>query len=312
MATEPAVLSVNVGAPAVLREGRAPTGIGKVPVDAIDVADPGRKRRGPSGEGLSGVAGDFIGSGRHHGGSDQAVYAFAREQLAAFLPWARALQARHPRLILHAANSAATLGIPESRLDLVRCGIATYGMDPFGVSPDAYELEPALEPARRRGCFSARLVKPSERIHRGRRYFDRRRLLPSAERSLGVAQIALGNGSDPRPENGSTRIIAIRLNPRRLLGEQISERRLPTLRFENCTELGDRLVVYVGAEDELDQVLQRQDVRHELEHPRELLRGAEGTGEERHRQDDDVHHRGDRFRGADQRRHRLRERTEPG
>ena len=73
--------------------------------------------------------------------------------------------------------------------------------------------------------------------------------------------------------------------------------------------IGDRLVVYVGAEDELDQVLQRQDVRHELEHPRELLRGAEGTGEERHRQDDDVHHRGDRFRGADQRRHRQ---PEPG
>ncbi len=81
MATDPAVLSVNVGAPAVLREGRAPTGIGKVPVDAIDVADPGRKRRGPSGEGFSGVAGDFIGSGRHHGGADQAVYAFAREEL---------------------------------------------------------------------------------------------------------------------------------------------------------------------------------------------------------------------------------------
>ncbi|KRF05932.1 hypothetical protein ASG88_20805 [Nocardioides sp. Soil777] len=81
MATAPAVLSVNVGAPAVLREGRAPTGIGKVPVDAIDVADPGRKRRGPSGEGFSGVAGDFIGSGRHHGGADQAVYAFAREEL---------------------------------------------------------------------------------------------------------------------------------------------------------------------------------------------------------------------------------------
>jgi MOSC domain-containing protein YiiM len=81
VATDPAVLSVNVGAPAVLREGRAPTGIGKVPVDAIDVADPGRKRRGPSGEGFSGVAGDFIGSGRHHGGADQAVYAFAREEL---------------------------------------------------------------------------------------------------------------------------------------------------------------------------------------------------------------------------------------
>lgn len=58
-----------------------PTGIGKVPVPQIEVADPGPKRRGPDGSGFSGVAGDFIGSGRHHGGADQAVYAVAREEL---------------------------------------------------------------------------------------------------------------------------------------------------------------------------------------------------------------------------------------
>ena len=52
-----------------------------MPVDQIEVADPGPKRRGPGGSGLSGVAGDFIGSGRHHGGADQAVYAVAREEL---------------------------------------------------------------------------------------------------------------------------------------------------------------------------------------------------------------------------------------
>jgi alanine racemase len=70
---------------------------------------------------------------------------FAREQLARFLAWADPLRARHGDLLLHAANSAATLGIPESRLDLVRCGIAVYGMDPFGADPDAHGLTPALE-----------------------------------------------------------------------------------------------------------------------------------------------------------------------
>lgn len=75
------VLSVNVGAPSS-RSGKAtPTGIGKVPVDRIDVVDPGPRRLGPDGEGFSGVIGDFIGSGRHHGGADQAVYAVAREEL---------------------------------------------------------------------------------------------------------------------------------------------------------------------------------------------------------------------------------------
>jgi alanine racemase len=45
----------------------------------------------------------------------------------------------------HAANSAAALTIPESRLDMVRCGIAVYGMDPFGEDPAAHGLLPALE-----------------------------------------------------------------------------------------------------------------------------------------------------------------------
>jgi len=71
--------------------------------------------------------------------------AFARAQLARFAPWAQAMRAAHGDLVLHAANSAATLGIPESRLDMVRCGIAVYGMDPFGEDPARHGLAPALE-----------------------------------------------------------------------------------------------------------------------------------------------------------------------
>jgi MOSC domain-containing protein YiiM len=79
--SSPVVLSVNVGAPAVVRAGRRVSGIGKVPADEVEVADPGPKRRGPDGTGYSGVRGDFVGNGRHHGGAAQAVYAFAREEL---------------------------------------------------------------------------------------------------------------------------------------------------------------------------------------------------------------------------------------
>ena len=45
---------------------------------------------------------------------------------------------------MHAANSAATLREPAARFDLVRCGIAVYGMDPFHEDPAAHGLEPAL------------------------------------------------------------------------------------------------------------------------------------------------------------------------
>ena len=70
---------------------------------------------------------------------------FMAAQLAAFRPWADALQARHPGIVRHAANSAATLRDPSTHLDLVRCGIASYGLDPFGRDPAEHELEPALE-----------------------------------------------------------------------------------------------------------------------------------------------------------------------
>ena len=73
------VRSVNVGAAQAIEGGKGiPTGIGKVPVASIDVRDPGPKHGGHG----SGVVGDFIGDVAHHGGSGQAVYAFAREELA--------------------------------------------------------------------------------------------------------------------------------------------------------------------------------------------------------------------------------------
>jgi alanine racemase len=46
--------------------------------------------------------------------------------------------------VVHAANSAATLRDPESHFDMVRCGVAIYGLDPFQADPAEQELEPAL------------------------------------------------------------------------------------------------------------------------------------------------------------------------
>ena len=47
-------------------------------------------------------------------------------------------------LLVHAANSAATLRDPASHFDMVRCGVAIYGLDPFQGDPAAHGLEPAL------------------------------------------------------------------------------------------------------------------------------------------------------------------------
>ncbi|MFD9884906.1 MOSC domain-containing protein [Streptomyces alboflavus] len=81
------LLSVNVGRPKTVDYTDSPggrTGIDKQPVDgAVRVTAPG-----PKGTGGSGLTGDTICDLRHHGGNDQAVYAFAREDLDA---WERLL-----------------------------------------------------------------------------------------------------------------------------------------------------------------------------------------------------------------------------
>ncbi|WP_431034192.1 MOSC domain-containing protein [Streptomyces sp. P6-2-1] len=86
-APTPYVLSLNVGRLTPVPRSSAPsggTGIDKRPVDGpLYVSAPG-----PKGVGGSGVEGDAVGDLRHHGGDDQAVYAFAREDLDA---WEREL-----------------------------------------------------------------------------------------------------------------------------------------------------------------------------------------------------------------------------
>ena len=71
--------------------------------------------------------------------------AFMRAQLDRFRALAEPARERHPGVILHAANSAATLRDPASHFDMVRCGVALYGLDPFGNDPRDQDLEPALE-----------------------------------------------------------------------------------------------------------------------------------------------------------------------
>jgi alanine racemase len=65
---------------------------------------------------------------------------FAAEQVQRFEEATR----RYSHLTRHAANSAAALRLPEARLDAARCGIALYGLSPFGGDPGEDGLEPVL------------------------------------------------------------------------------------------------------------------------------------------------------------------------
>ena len=87
---------------------------------------------------------NVVGLMTHFATADERGDDFLGEQLERFEAWASPLKAERPELMLHAANSAATLREPRAHFDLVRCGIAVYGLDPFHEDPAAHGLEPAL------------------------------------------------------------------------------------------------------------------------------------------------------------------------
>ena len=95
----------------------------------------------------------------------------------------RARAARPPARDRRAcANSAATLGLPASHLDLVRCGIAVYGCDPMNQDPAGHGLEPALELTSYVAAVKA--AAPGESAGYGRRWV--------AESETWVATVPIG------------------------------------------------------------------------------------------------------------------------
>jgi alanine racemase len=114
------------------------TGMGRLgtadPVEARSVCD-----LVAADEGL-----ELVGLMTHFATADQRGDGHFPAQLARFAEFVTATKATYPGLIAHAANSAAVLREPAAHFDLARCGIALYGLDPFGRDPIEHGLEPAL------------------------------------------------------------------------------------------------------------------------------------------------------------------------
>lgn len=86
-----------------------------------------------------------------------------------------------PRL-RHAANSAGAIAHPRSRYDLVRCGIAVYGIAPSPETAGTLPLEPAMTVGAR--VTQVKTVAAGETISYGRRH--------RVETDTRIATVALG------------------------------------------------------------------------------------------------------------------------
>lgn len=80
----------------------------------------------------------------HLSSADDADHTVTREQLNRFEAALRPVRRRFPKAVVHAANSAAALAHPRSRYDLVRIGLAMYGLYPHRRFSGLVALTPAM------------------------------------------------------------------------------------------------------------------------------------------------------------------------
>jgi len=166
------------------------------PIEASRVAAAARQTPGVR---LAGVMTHFATA------DDLADEGFFARQLAAFTEWARELKDDQPDLVVHAANSAAMLRDADAQFDMVRCGIAIYGMDPFGRDPAARGLEPALE-------LSSYLAEVKH-CSQGESAGYGRRFIAEHDTFVGVLPIGYGDGWRRGLSNNADVLIAGRRYP---------------------------------------------------------------------------------------------------
>jgi alanine racemase len=122
----------DAGVELVVADGEVPEG-----VRAHLKLDTGMGRWGLSE--LPSPAREVVGVMSHFASADCDA-AFTELQIERFA----AATAELSSLTRHIANSAGALRYPSARFDAARCGIALYGISPFGTDPAEDGLEPAL------------------------------------------------------------------------------------------------------------------------------------------------------------------------
>ena len=142
---------------------------------------------------------DVVGIFSHFANADAPDLAHARVQLERFeavLDFYRQRSLRPPTR--HMANSAALLRLPESHLDLVRPGIALYGVYPSQDVPRTLPLRPALTWKSRVVYF--KVVKAGNPVSYGSTW------APSSMTRVVTVPVGYGDGY-PRRMSGSAEVI---------------------------------------------------------------------------------------------------------
>ncbi len=159
-------------------------GMGRAGVDLISHPEHGRQIIEM--EGL-----EVVGLMTHFPCSDEINESFTLRQLSRFQEFLNQLKpVCGDRIVCHTANSAACLRFSETRLDMIRPGIASYGLEPGPSCPLPQELRPVM--SWHTFLAQCREMCTGSTVGYGSTY-----TLPEAKR-IGTLPVGYANGYDRR------------------------------------------------------------------------------------------------------------------
>ncbi len=145
----------------------------------------------------------------HFATADEPADTFSQQQLRRFQQALADLERLHiPIDIRHAANSAGTLLSNEFHLDMVRVGLAVYGIAPASHLPFCDQLRPALSLKSR--VVAVRSVPPGTSIGYGRTFI--------CEQATRMALVSIGYADGVRRALSNKGEVLIRGQRARMLG----------------------------------------------------------------------------------------------
>jgi alanine racemase len=180
---------------------------------------------------------NVVGLMTHFATADELGDDLFEEQLGEFVAFVE--RVGRDDVVVHAANSAAALREPRAQFDLVRCGIAVYGMDPFHEDPDRHGLEPAL--TLHSYVAAVKRFQPGDGAGYGRRW--------RAGEPTWVATVPIGYGDGWRRGLTNNCDVLVRGRRHPLVGTVSMDNVTVALGAETDVQVGDE-VVLIGRQGE--------------------------------------------------------------
>ncbi len=174
----------------------------------------------------------------HFATADALDQTYVRAQLVVFQDVIAGLEAIGIHIpLIHAANSAAAMRLPEAHFNAIRPGIAMYGLNPSSEWPPVFEIRPALTLKSRIGRM--RCLPAGTGISYGRAF------ITPEEMEVGLVPVGYGDGYHRILSNKSE--VLVHGKRARLLGRVCMDQIVVDLRGIPGVQQDDE-VVLVGAQ----------------------------------------------------------------